>query len=142
MWMLRVPCSSFLFVWLICFQFWFHFWSKRFSLQVLFDYGNIDTQLIARLYFDRSYLNLQDLTVILSTLLPVVCIYNDCKESSSFSVGLKVIFFTGWCQSLCEWSSSECYKFYLSYLPQDFFCPSLVLFFFLFYLVSLCVADV
>ncbi|XP_044471670.1 protein SHOOT GRAVITROPISM 6 isoform X2 [Mangifera indica] len=34
-------------------------------------------------------LDFEDLTVILSTLLPVVCIYNDCKESSSFSVGLK-----------------------------------------------------
>jgi len=33
---------------------------------------------------------LQDLTVILSTLLPVVCINNDSKEHSDFSVGLKV----------------------------------------------------
>ncbi|KAK9204161.1 hypothetical protein WN943_014419 [Citrus x changshan-huyou] len=36
-----------------------------------------------------SGLSDQDLTVILSTLLPVVCIYNDSKEHSSFSVGLK-----------------------------------------------------
>lgn len=36
------------------------------------------------------YFLLKDLTVILSTLLPVVCIYNDSKEHSSFSVGLKV----------------------------------------------------
>lgn len=34
-------------------------------------------------------LDFEDLTVILSTLLPVVCIYNDSKEHSSFSVGLK-----------------------------------------------------
>ncbi|KAJ4705027.1 protein SHOOT GRAVITROPISM 6-like [Melia azedarach] len=34
-------------------------------------------------------LEFEDLTVILSTLLPVVCIYNDSKEHSSFSVGLK-----------------------------------------------------
>ncbi|KAK9199079.1 hypothetical protein WN944_014266 [Citrus x changshan-huyou] len=34
-------------------------------------------------------LDVEDLTVILSTLLPVVCIYNDSKEHSSFSVGLK-----------------------------------------------------
>ncbi|KAJ0027548.1 hypothetical protein Pint_35765 [Pistacia integerrima] len=34
-------------------------------------------------------LDFEDLTVILSTLLPVVGIYNDCKERSSFSVGLK-----------------------------------------------------
>ncbi|KAH9723098.1 protein SHOOT GRAVITROPISM 6 [Citrus sinensis] len=34
-------------------------------------------------------LDVEDLTVILSTLLPVVCIYNDSKEHSSFSVRLK-----------------------------------------------------
>ncbi|KAL5740899.1 hypothetical protein ACOSQ2_030079 [Xanthoceras sorbifolium] len=34
-------------------------------------------------------LDFEDLTVILSTLLPVVCIYNDNKEQSAFSVGLK-----------------------------------------------------
>lgn len=33
---------------------------------------------------------LQDLTVVLSTLLPVVCINNDSQDSSDFSVGLKV----------------------------------------------------
>lgn len=32
----------------------------------------------------------QELTIILSTLLPVVCINNDNKEHSDFSVGLKV----------------------------------------------------
>ncbi|KAK1562913.1 hypothetical protein Q3G72_018949 [Acer saccharum] len=35
-------------------------------------------------------LDFEDLTVILSTLLPVVCIYNDNKEQSAFSVGLKM----------------------------------------------------
>ncbi|XP_071910613.1 protein SHOOT GRAVITROPISM 6 isoform X7 [Coffea arabica] len=34
-------------------------------------------------------LDFEDLTVILSTLLPVVCISNDSKELSDFSVGLK-----------------------------------------------------
>ncbi|XP_021677399.2 protein SHOOT GRAVITROPISM 6 isoform X1 [Hevea brasiliensis] len=34
-------------------------------------------------------LDFEDLTVILSTLLPVVCINNDSKEHSDFSVGLK-----------------------------------------------------
>ncbi|CAI9097916.1 OLC1v1034435C1 [Oldenlandia corymbosa var. corymbosa] len=34
-------------------------------------------------------LDFEDLTVILSTLLPVVCISNDSKELSEFSVGLK-----------------------------------------------------
>ncbi|KAM7255099.1 hypothetical protein ACFE04_020340 [Oxalis oulophora] len=34
-------------------------------------------------------LDFEDLTVILSTLLPVICISNDHKERSSFSVGLK-----------------------------------------------------
>ncbi|XP_057983736.1 protein SHOOT GRAVITROPISM 6 isoform X2 [Malania oleifera] len=34
-------------------------------------------------------LDFEDLTVILSTLLPVVCINNDIKDRSSFSVGLK-----------------------------------------------------
>ncbi|KAA8518672.1 hypothetical protein F0562_016146 [Nyssa sinensis] len=34
-------------------------------------------------------LDFEDLTVVLSTLLPVVCINNDGKERSSFSVGLK-----------------------------------------------------
>ncbi|KAL3532002.1 hypothetical protein ACH5RR_005523 [Cinchona calisaya] len=34
-------------------------------------------------------LEFEDLTVILSTLLPVVCISNDSKELSNFSVGLK-----------------------------------------------------
>lgn len=33
---------------------------------------------------------LQDLTVILSTLLPVVCIGNDNKQQPDFPVGLKV----------------------------------------------------
>lgn len=36
------------------------------------------------------FLNLQDLTVILSTLLPVICTHNDNKDRSDFSVGLKV----------------------------------------------------
>ncbi|XP_020549473.1 protein SHOOT GRAVITROPISM 6 [Sesamum indicum] len=34
-------------------------------------------------------LDFEDLTVILSTLLPVVCIHNDNKQHSDFSVGLK-----------------------------------------------------
>uniref|UniRef100_A0A6N2K963 Uncharacterized protein n=1 Tax=Salix viminalis TaxID=40686 RepID=A0A6N2K963_SALVM len=34
-------------------------------------------------------LDFEDLTVILSTLLPVVCFNNDIKENSDFSVGLK-----------------------------------------------------
>ncbi|KDP29202.1 hypothetical protein JCGZ_16591 [Jatropha curcas] len=34
-------------------------------------------------------LDFEDLTVILSTLLPVICINNDSKEHSDFSVGLK-----------------------------------------------------
>lgn len=34
---------------------------------------------------------LQELTVILSTLLPVVHINNDSKENSNYSVGLKVL---------------------------------------------------
>ncbi|KAF7147161.1 hypothetical protein RHSIM_Rhsim03G0088500 [Rhododendron simsii] len=34
-------------------------------------------------------LDFEDLTVVLSTLLPVVCINNDSQESSDFSVGLK-----------------------------------------------------
>ncbi|KAK9289631.1 hypothetical protein L1049_007789 [Liquidambar formosana] len=34
-------------------------------------------------------LDFEDLTVILSTLLPVICINNDSKEDSDFSVGLK-----------------------------------------------------
>jgi len=33
---------------------------------------------------------LQDLTVVLSTLLPVVIIDNDMKQQEKFSVGLKV----------------------------------------------------
>ena len=36
---------------------------------------------------------LQDLTVVLSTLLPVVCINNDSKDRSDFLVGLKVFYF-------------------------------------------------
>lgn len=34
-------------------------------------------------------LDFEDLTVVLSTLLPVVCINNDSQDSSDFSVGLK-----------------------------------------------------
>ncbi|KAL9150059.1 hypothetical protein ABFS82_12G145000 [Erythranthe guttata] len=34
-------------------------------------------------------MDFEDLTVILSTLLPVVCIHNDSKQHSDFSVGLK-----------------------------------------------------
>ncbi|PRQ43676.1 putative condensin complex subunit 1 [Rosa chinensis] len=34
-------------------------------------------------------LEFEELTIILSTLLPVVCIHNDNKENSDFSVGLK-----------------------------------------------------
>lgn len=39
---------------------------------------------------DVSFCLLQELTVILSTLLPVICMNNDSKEHSGFSVGLKV----------------------------------------------------
>ncbi|KVH90493.1 Armadillo-like helical, partial [Cynara cardunculus var. scolymus] len=38
-------------------------------------------------------LDFEDLTVVLSTLLPVLCNYTDVKGSSDFSVGLKVLFF-------------------------------------------------
>lgn len=36
--------------------------------------------------------NLQDLTVIVSTLLPVVCFNSESNERSGFSAGLKVTF--------------------------------------------------
>jgi hypothetical protein len=53
--------------------------------------------IICKYYAKISYLvmvyswdGLQDLTVILSTLLPVVCINGDSKEHADFSVALKV----------------------------------------------------
>lgn len=39
--------------------------------------------------------------VILSTLLPVVCINNDSKEQSDFSVGLKVFLYNSVYLSIC-----------------------------------------
>ncbi|KAL6585414.1 Protein SHOOT GRAVITROPISM 6 [Orobanche minor] len=61
----------------------------------LLDFENIDSCILKASYIESLKLcyfnngNYKDLTVILSTLLSVVCINNDSKHHSGFSVGLK-----------------------------------------------------
>ncbi|KAK7302417.1 hypothetical protein RJT34_13307 [Clitoria ternatea] len=50
---------------------------------------------------------LLDLTVILSTLLPVVSFNNDSKDQSDFSVGLKVILSVSWRSTTTSADSSS-----------------------------------